>query len=97
MVCDLCNASTDVDPSRVYSPSAFRAMAARGLQPDETMLTMFTAMGLSRDQALAHWKTNIVGRLRPIGFFAQRARQKPADVSSGEGIRKEWMRTKRQL
>jgi hypothetical protein len=61
MVCDLCNTGTEVDPSRVYSPSAFRAMAARGLQPDESMLTMFSAMGLNRDQALAHWKSQIVG------------------------------------
>lgn len=61
MVCDLCNAPTDVDPSRVYSPSEFRSMAARGLQPDESTLTMFTAMGLQREQALSHWKSQIVG------------------------------------
>ena len=60
-VCDLCNTGTEVDPSRVYSPSAFRAMAARGLQPDESILTMFSVMGLSREQALAHWKSQIVG------------------------------------
>ena len=60
-VCDLCNMPTDVDPSRVYSPSEFRSLAANGLQPDESMLSMFTAMGLQRNQALAHWKSKIVG------------------------------------
>ena len=60
-VCDLCNAPTDVEPSRVFSPTAFRSLAANGLQPDEATLTMFAAMGLQRDQALAHWKSQIVG------------------------------------
>ena len=61
-VCDLCNASTDVDYNRVYSPSVFRSMADRGLQPDESTLRMMISMGFpGKEEALQYWKTYTVG------------------------------------
>ena len=60
--CDLCNTETNWSQGTQVSAVEFRRLVASGLEPDDTMLAMAAAMGLSKLQALNHWKTEIVGQ-----------------------------------
>jgi len=59
-VCDLCNAPTVMDGSRVYSSSEFRSFVTKGLKPPSSELLLYSMMGMSSDQALTYWKSNVV-------------------------------------
>lgn len=60
--CDLCNTELNWSQGTQVSAVEFRRLVAGGLEPDDAMLAAATAMGLSKSQALHHWKTAIVGQ-----------------------------------
>ena len=60
--CDLCNTEVSWASGTQVGAADFRRLVANGLEPDESMFAMAAAMGMDRQQALQHWKANIVGQ-----------------------------------
>lgn len=87
--CDLCNTETNLSQGTQVSAVEFRRLVACGLEPDDTMLAAAAAMGLSKPQALHHWKTVIVGqgRLRPPAARGLRILQEHGPTANGSRSR----------
>ncbi len=60
--CDLCNTEVSWSSGTQVGADEFRRLVASGLEPGDSMFAMAAAMGMSRQQALQYWKTNIVGQ-----------------------------------
>lgn len=65
-ICDVCNAATSFEEGTTYTAKEFRKIVSRGFRPDETdinaMATMLGIIGMTREQTIVHWSSNIVMR-----------------------------------
>ncbi len=58
--CDVCNRPTSWDLGTGYTADEFRALVARGFEPDEAVVRQAALHGASRDFAIRQWKGDLV-------------------------------------
>ena len=58
--CDVCNRPTSWELGTSYTADEFRALVARGFEPDEALMPRAAALGVPRDVAVRQWKDDLV-------------------------------------
>lgn len=58
--CDVCNRPTSWELGTGYTADEFRALVARGFEPDEAVVRQAALRGVSRDFAVRQWKDDLV-------------------------------------
>lgn len=60
-ICDNCNSTTSWEEGTSYTATEFREVVSKGFEPAENIIgMMISSLGLSREQAIAHWKQGLV-------------------------------------
>jgi len=60
MICDVCNSPTNAEVGTGYTAGEFRRLVSMGFEPDNNVIQMYQAMGITRAEAIGQWKNVLV-------------------------------------